>query len=437
MTLPALILMRPSALVWALPAAAVVIALYRRAMPVPRVTTARPLLWQQVLGAPRTSGAPWRRRRIRSVAIHVGVILLAALAASDPCLRRPRTVVMILDNSRSMQAIDDGSRRLDRAKDLLAAELQSLGHREHTAIITTAGGPVLVLAAHSDREHAQDLASRVRAADLPSRMAEALELAKGQAAPGTRLETHVFSDGCFDGAAAKKWDPGVVIHAVGASSANAAVTRLAVRRYPGDDRRFQAIVEVTSRTGAALAAPLEIRIDGKPIHNELCRLEAQGSATIVAELQSPSGGLVEAVLDLNDSLPDDNRLAAALPPFATLLNDREAFPEDPRPSGADHLNSSGSSLRQAALPPRSPALRAGTSSIPDPRPSGADHLNPSGSSLWLAALPPCDTRSPPQWCGRPPEPAEGPAPPLWPWLLVAAASLLAAEWAMYHRQSTC
>ncbi|MHB8899901.1 MAG: FAD-dependent oxidoreductase [Thermoguttaceae bacterium] len=39
----------------------------------------------------------------------------------------------------------------------------------------------------------------------------------------------------------------------------------------------------------------------------------------------------------------------------TVLNDREVFPKDPRPTGAVHFNSSGSSLWLAALPPLSAA----------------------------------------------------------------------------------
>ncbi|MHB8899125.1 MAG: CocE/NonD family hydrolase [Thermoguttaceae bacterium] len=78
----------------------------------------------------------------------------------------------------------------------------------------------------------------------------------------------------------------------------------------------------------------------------------------------------------------------ALPPRSPALRAGTNLLPDSRPTGAAHLNSSGSSLRPAALPPRSPALRAGTNLLPDSRPTGAAHLNSSGSSLRLAALPP-------------------------------------------------
>lgn len=191
-----LILMRPSALLWALAAGAVA-AIYLRAIPPPKVAVARPDLWRAVLGDPRSSATAWRRRRAISMAIHVAVVLLLAAAAADPCLRRPRTVVFVVDNSRSMEAVANGLSRLDKARAMVEAHLQALGPGEFAAIVATAGQPVVVSAADRDLQRLAGAIKRLRPADLPSRVSEAIEVAASQAADGTRLEIHLVSDGCF------------------------------------------------------------------------------------------------------------------------------------------------------------------------------------------------------------------------------------------------
>ncbi|MHB8898438.1 MAG: bifunctional folylpolyglutamate synthase/dihydrofolate synthase [Thermoguttaceae bacterium] len=71
----------------------------------------------------------------------------------------------------------------------------------------------------------------------------------------------------------------------------------------------------------------------------------------------------------------------------TNPEDREVLPNDPRPTGADHSSSSGSSLRPAALPPEAVIPKDHEVQPNDPRPTGADHFGSSGSSLRPAALP--------------------------------------------------
>lgn len=377
---PAFILMRPSALLWALAAGAVVV-LYLRAIRPPRVVVARPYLWQDVLGEPRSSASAWRRRRVISAAIHIGVVVLLAAAAADPYLRRPRTVVFVVDNSRSMEAVEGGSSRLAKARELLARQLETVGPREYAAIISTAGQPVVVSPAEQDLQRVADSIERLRAADLPSRVVEAVDVARRQAVRGTQPEIHVFSDGCFDGGGKTDLAPDVVIHPLGTTAGNAAVTRLAVRRYPNDARRFQLIVEVTNRSEAELVAPLRVLLSGNLIHESECRVEANSTAAIIAELESETGGPVETVVDWDDPLVDDNRLATILP--------------------------DGSRSEEGAL-----------ATFPESR---------------LAGQKACETRSPREWCGERPEPEAYGLVPLWGWLVLGALVVLAVEWGLYHR----
>jgi hypothetical protein len=377
--MPALILMRPSALPWAL-AAGVIVLLYLRAIRPPHVVASRPNLWHQVLGEPRSSASAWFRRRAMSASIHVAIVMLLVLAATDPCLRRPRTVLFIVDNSRSMEAAEAGESRLAHARSLLKEYLETIGPREYAALVTTAGQPVVVSPAEQNLTRVAAAIERIRAADLPSCVAEAVDVARQLPAAGTRLEVHILSDGCFDRAAETDLGPDVTIHPVGSAAGNSAITRLAVRRYPNDARRFQVLVEVTNRCDAAATAPLHVTLKDQAIQQSDCRMDANSTTTTFVGLESETSGPLVATLDWNDPLVDDNRLEATLPD----ADSSKPFPE--------------SVLAEQAV---------------------------------------CDTRSPAAWCVEPlPIEAYGVAP-LWPWLVATALLLLTVEWTLYHRRWTC
>lgn len=382
--MPAIIVTRPSALLWAL-GAAVVVVLYLRAIRPPRVTVTRPSLWREVLGEPRSSASAWRRRRLTSAAIHVAVVLLLALAAADPCLRSPRTVVFVVDNSRSMQALEAGDDRLAKARAWMLESLETIGPREYVALVTTAGQPLVVLAAEQNLQRAAEAVDRIRVADLPSCVADALDVARRQAARGTRLQVHLLSDGCFDGAAQADFGPDVVIHPLGSAAGNAVITRLAVRRYPSDARRFQVNVEVTNRSDTAMTTPLRVLLNDQPIHQSECQVDPYSTATPVVDLESETGGSLTTILDCDDALLDDNRLETTLSHSAAADETAsEQFPE-----------------------------------------------------AEIAGQTACDTRSPLAWASDPVKLDGYGVMPLWPWFVLVALLLLAVEWALYHRRWTC
>ena len=382
MITPAIILMRPSTLLWAL-AAGVVVVLYLRSIRPPRVQVARPNLWREVLGEPRSSAQVWRRRRMISAAIHISVVMLLALAAGDPCLQRPRTVVFVVDNSQSMGAVEGGTSRLTSARALLKKYLETIGPREYAAIVTTAGRPVVVSPAEQNLERVAGAIERIRSVDLPSQVSDALAIATDQAARGTRLQIHLLSDGCFEGADQANHGAEVVVHFLGSAAGNGAVTRLAVRRYPDDARKFQVLTEVANRSDAALNAPVRVLLDGKSIHESDCQVDAGSTARVVADLESEKGGALVAMLDHTDPLMGDNRLEVTLPPVADTS-------------------------------------WAGPS--PEPR---------------ITVQAACEIQSPTEWCTEPSPPQRYIVFPLWPWLVLVAVVLLAVEWALYHRRWTC
>lgn len=191
MIAPAMILMRPSALLWGLAAAAIVLV-YLRAIRPARVEVATGRLWLRILGEPRTSAKLWRRRRVRSAAIHMAILGLIVFAAADPCWNRPRTVVLVIDNSLDTAGPGGQANPLAEAKQAAQSVIRSLGDREYGAVMSTAGAPVLVCGRQQDRKGLAAAVERLTAVDRPSRMDDAIGVAAELAAPGTRLEIHAI-----------------------------------------------------------------------------------------------------------------------------------------------------------------------------------------------------------------------------------------------------
>ncbi len=193
MIAPAIILTHPAALLWAFAAGAVV-ALYLRPIRPPRAVVVRPHLWQKVLGEPRSAPAPWRRRRIMSATLTASIVTLLALAAADPCWNRPRTVVFVVDTSNTPKTTDSAA-WLTETKTTIQRHLNTIGPREYAALISTAGQPLVVCPAEQNKERVRAMLERLHTASLPSQTDAALKLAERQAAPGTRLQIHVFAEG--------------------------------------------------------------------------------------------------------------------------------------------------------------------------------------------------------------------------------------------------
>ncbi len=188
---PAMILMRPSALLWGLAAAAIVLV-YLRAIRPARVEVATGRLWLRILGEPRTSARLWRRRRVRSAAIHMAILGLIVFAAADPCWNRPRTVVLVIDNSLDTAAPVGQANRLAEAKQAAQSVIRSLSDREYGRDVNRGRGRIGLRPATGPEVRLAAAVDRLTAVERPSRMEDAVRVAAELAAPGTRLEIHAI-----------------------------------------------------------------------------------------------------------------------------------------------------------------------------------------------------------------------------------------------------
>lgn len=149
-----------------------------------------------------------RSRRVTQMLIlllRVAIVLLLAAAFARPRLRSagwlpsgPRTVVLVLDASASMQARSGDKSSFDRARDWAGQVLTGLQERDRVALVVLGGdSPRPVWPALNNhaltRRCLQEAVCGWKALDLPTALAALLPEIR-ERHPGQVVELHVFSD---------------------------------------------------------------------------------------------------------------------------------------------------------------------------------------------------------------------------------------------------
>jgi len=395
-------LFNPSGLAWVLLAVPIVVLHLVRVRPRRRSVPAG-FLWDRVFSTDRPRAAWWPWRGPVSLFVELAILALVVLALAEPLLRRPQRLVLIIDNSASMNATDAAPTRLDRAKEFARQRVAELGSRDQMAILS-AGGPPAVLCGLTDR---QDLLEKAVEAVSPTRAAtrvqEAVTLGRGLLADSPDGKVLLLTDGCFDGLQELAAADDVEFIPVGAPAGNVAVTELAARRSLRDLSACQILVRAANFSDEPVACRVEIEMEGEPIVDVPAHLPAAGRWQRMFEITTAAGGRIFARLDTPDVLPEDN--------CASTLLLRAASP-GPIGSLQPWLVASGGGIGDSWAAARP-------------------------VSAWPGAAE-SDLRVPASFTSRAKgAAAEGDQPPVWPFPAAAAALLVVLQWCLYQRRWVC
>jgi len=308
-------LTNPIALFWGLLAVAIVVFYFRKIRP-PQHRGSVGFLWQRVVGPirPRSLWQPWRH----PVALCVQLVILAAvvLALAEPYFGCPRRVVLVVDNSASMNAADAEPSRLARARQLGLELIGALGYRDQMAIVA-AGNPLRILCGMTSRKKSlQEAIRAVPATEGPTRVDEAVRLARWLLGDAPGRQIVILTDACFPAAATLARDADIRLVRVGKQTGNLAVTRLAARRTLPEDRRCQVLAEVTNFSTGAATCGLRLALDDEPIDVVQLELAASERWQRVFEFTSAQPVRISAELDgiaPPDVFLDDNRASVRIP----------------------------------------------------------------------------------------------------------------------------
>jgi hypothetical protein len=283
-------------------------------------------IWERILRDKEATTLFSKLKRIASLLLQLLLLALLVFALGDPraaeSVLNGRTVVVLVDASASMQAIDVRPNRLAAAKDETRRLVRGLGGADRMLVaqmdaMVTPLGPLTSDTSALEREldgiHATDTR-----ADFPRALRFATDVLRGYA----RGEIVVVSDGAL-GEASDASGPVALGAAklsyvkVGKDAKNIGITQFSVRRYPLDKSRYEVMLELTN-TGPDVE-DVELHLVGDGALVDLTKLRLQPGERLPRFYPQLSGAsrTLEATIaradGTRDDLPADDHAYALLP----------------------------------------------------------------------------------------------------------------------------
>src|SRR5947209_12898146 len=302
-------LANPAALLWALLAVPVVV-FYVLKIRLKRVPVSTVIFWRQLFDEKRPRSLWQRLRHLVSLLVQLALLGLMVAALAEPFFAwealSARRIVLVLDNSASMNATDVEPTRLARAKDEARRGIDGLRFRDEMAIVTAGTQPRVACGLTGHQKTLRDALAEVEASDGPTVLTESVAVARRLAAGGGgQGRVVVVTDGCAANAA-KLADENTSIVAVGGKAGNVGITRFQVRRSAIDPIGYEVLAEITNFADEPTGDfRLAITLNGNPVDIKPLKLAANGTWSEVIENTTADGGLLNAELFVKGEKHDE------------------------------------------------------------------------------------------------------------------------------------
>lgn len=282
-------------------------------------------------GAEQTSGRPWGQINLPPI-FFLQLLLLALLifALSEPVFSvRPTNIAVILDNSASMQALEDGKTRFALAKEKAGEVIRDLGAAGTVDLYLTAPALAKLRATPLTPTEAESALGALAAYDLGDPPID-YDTALRQLARERKYErVYLITDHPARGQSAI-----ARVISVGMLRDNTAVTAFDVQRSSLADARLQANVDLANFSNQDEKLRVSVKADGKTLAER--QLVVGGGKTATAAFEGfAEHAYYEAEVDTRDALPLDNRRYAVLPASREL----KILAVTPRPQAVTSLRS--------------------------------------------------------------------------------------------------
>ena len=333
----------PDKLIWLL-AALPIILFYILKTRLRRRPVSTLLFWDQVFEQKRQRSLWQNLRHWISLCLQLIFVGLLGFALADPLWDSQedtgQDLILIVDNSASMQAIDpdSGKTRLQQAIDQASDVAGTLRPGDNIALVTAAGSVRVVVGMSDFAPTVQEALLEIEPTDGPTRIGEAIAAARRLASDDEKRRIVVLSDGCVEqrdsllqyrqgeDAPIDQVENGtenadrplltgddVRWMQVGASQDNVAITTFQVRRSTVDPIGYSLLVEVQNFSEDPVETRLTLDLDDTLVDVIPLEIEAGGSYRRQIDSTSRAGGVLRGQLKVEDALAVDNQARAILP----------------------------------------------------------------------------------------------------------------------------
>jgi hypothetical protein len=296
-----------------------IVAFYILKVRLRRMPVSTLLFWEQIFEEKKPRSLWQRLRHWISLLLQLAFLALLVFALADPIFRwqqaRARRLVLVVDNSASMNASDVLPSRLESAKAEARRLIDGLRLGDELAIIAAGPQPRVACGMTDHQRTLREAIDTIAPGDGPTRINEAVALARRLLSGSEKAhKAIVLTDAGFDGAADLARQEDIELIAMGAKdTGNVGITRLQARRSLVDPIGYEIMVEVVNYSKEPVSCRLELDLADDPIDVVPLTLNPGEPSVQVFEKTSAEGGKLRARLDRADALPADNTAWAILP----------------------------------------------------------------------------------------------------------------------------
>jgi len=256
-----------------------------------------------VASGAQASGRPWGRVNLPPI-LFLQLLLLAllVLALSEPVFSvRPTKIAIVLDNSASMQALENGRTRMELAQHAADSVISEIGSAGQVDLYLTTPRLAMTAAAALSPTQARAIIARIGAYDFGDPSIEHGAVLERLAREQKYERVYVITDHPARGHSAT-----VRVITVGRTHGNLALTGFEVQRSSLANARMEAIVKIANFSDRSERAKILLKANGAVLANRDLSVEADGTATANFEgfTEHPT---YEAAIESGDVLPLDNR----------------------------------------------------------------------------------------------------------------------------------
>ncbi|MFZ5354763.1 MAG: vWA domain-containing protein [Bacillota bacterium] len=259
-------------------------------------------LWKQVLKDIDVN-TPWQRlKRNILLLLQLLFVTLLVLALADPFVRLKGgyspNVIIVIDNSGSMNALYNDSTRLENAKRFAESEIRNLGRDAEVTVITCGKRPVIELAKTKDKEQAIARIRDIKSSRAAGSIADATSLVAAIAEQYNSYKAIFYTDSSFSMGNIK----GEIVNLYSISE-NACIEYMS---HSITESGLKLMVRVSNKSDRALYRELSIYGDDKLMDVVDVELMAGETKTLYFDNSDAGYRVLSAELSEEDQLADDN-----------------------------------------------------------------------------------------------------------------------------------
>ena len=310
-------LVNPAALLFAALAVPVVV-FYILKIRLRRVPVSTLMFWRQIFEEKKPRSIWQRLRHLISLLLQLAFLTMLVLALADPIFRWQQAVarrmVLVVDNSASMNATDVTPTRLAAAKAEGRRWIDGLRLGDELAVVAAGTQPQVFCGLTDHQRTLRAALDSIPATDGPTRVAEAVVMARRLVSAADKShKIIVLTDGGFEAAASLVKEADVELVSIGKSTGNVGITLLQARRSLVDPVGYEILAEIFNASDAPVDCRLEIDLADDPIDVVPLSLKPGEHSTQLFDKTSADGGRLRARLNRPDALTADNVAYAILP----------------------------------------------------------------------------------------------------------------------------